>query len=107
MAYTIPVVALVFDPTEAARAIGYTDDFFEDPDEDRWEGVEELAKLTGAPVSSFSDEEGDLYYIGLQVESDFFVKIDDKLLAKAHALKVKYAHPLVQNAELAVVSEFN
>lgn len=106
MAYTIPVAALVLDAIAAATALNLAPDFFEDRDNDRWEAIEDLSKLTGAPISSFSDEEGDIFYIGIQISSDWYIRIDAALLAQEAKLKAKYGHPLVQAGHLAVVSEF-
>lgn len=106
MAYTIPVVALIIDPTSAANALGLDPGYFEDQDEYRREGVEDLAALTAAPVTAFSDEDGDCFYVGIELASDFYVEIDSTLLSRAVALKGKYPHPLIQAAKLAVVSRF-
>lgn len=106
MAYTIPVVALVIDEKAAAAALNEKPDYFEDPRNDRYLGVDALAKLTGAPVTYFADEDQDLYYIGLQVEEDFRIDLGPTLISKAASLRAQYSHPLVQSAQLAVVSTF-
>lgn len=106
MAYTIPVAALLFDEQAAAAAINEPANYFEDASNDRYDGIEALQQLTGAPVTQFSDEDGDVYYLGLQIEDDWRIDINPALLAKATALKAQYQHPLVQAAELAVVSQF-
>lgn len=111
MAYVIPVAALILDHQAAAAALNdpakYPPDYFDNPRHDRWEGLEELQKVTGAPVESFSDENQEIYYIGLQIESDWRIDINAALVAKSAALKKQYPHPLVQAATLAVVSQFN
>lgn len=106
MAYVIPVAALILDHAAAAVAVNRPSDYFDNPRNDRWEGIEALEQLTGAPIENFSDEDQDIYYVGIQIESDWRIDINAALAAKAVALKAQYPHPLVQAAELAVVSQF-
>lgn len=106
MAYTIPVAALIFDETQAALALKRPSDFFQHSRNPRWDAVEDLVKLTGAPVESFTDEEGEIFYFGIRLTSDWRIDITPKLIGQAQALRKQYQHPLVQLASLAVVSEF-
>lgn len=107
MAYTIPVAALVLDHGPAAAAINEPANYFDDDRNDRWDGVEALAKVTGAPITAFSSEDGSIFYIGIQIESDWCIEINFTLISKVGSLKAQYDHPLVQAAKLAVVSQFN
>jgi hypothetical protein len=106
MAYTIPVAALLLDEKAAAAAINKPPDYFEDSRNDRWQGIQMLQQLTGAPVESFTDENQDIYYLGLRIEENWRIDIDTVLLNKAIALRAQYPHHLVSAARLAVVSEF-
>jgi hypothetical protein len=107
MAYTIPVVALLLDEKAAAAAINEPPDYFTNfRNYNRYDGVEKLQRLTGAPIQNFSDENQEFFYVGIQVTSDWRIDIDAALLKKAAALKQQYDHPLVQAAQLSVVSEF-
>lgn len=106
MAYVIPVAALVLDHAAAAAALNYPSNYFDNPSNDRWDGIEALRTLTGAPVESFSDEDQEIFYVGLRIKDDWRIDIDTTLLSEAAALKAKYLHPLVQSATLAVVSQF-
>lgn len=106
MAYDIPVAALILDEALAASLINEDSNFFENESNDRHDGVERLAKITGAPISSFSSEDGSVYFIGLHLEEDWRIDINGSLITKAAAAKTQYPHPLVQSAKLAVVSTF-
>ena len=107
MAYVIPVAALIVDEQAAASILSEPSNFFENPNNDRFAGLEDLTRITGAPIQSFTDESQDIYYIGLYIEDDWRIDIDATLLSKAAALKAQYPHALVQSAQLAVVSQFN
>ena len=107
MAYTIAVVALILDHQAAAAAINEPADYFDNDQNDRYDGVERLQQLTGADIEAFSYEDGDIYYVGIQIESEFYMPIDAALLNKALAVKQANSHPLVQSATLAVVGDFN
>lgn len=107
MAYTIPVAALIVDERAAAATLNLPADHFENTGAHHIDSeVDALAQITGAPIETFSDENGDIFYIGLQIEEDWRIDIDAALASKAAALKAQYPHPLVQSAQLAVVSQF-
>ena len=106
MAYTIPVLALILDDSSIEQALGLEAGYMADYDNDRYEVAEQLSKLTGAPFSTFSDEEGDLFFVGISLASEFEIVLDAAMLAKEATVKKNYPHPLVQATRLTVVSTF-
>lgn len=108
MAYVIPVVALVLDHQAAAAAINEPADYFDNPNNDRWDGVHRLQQVVGPDVTYFADEDGDeIFFVGIEVDSDWCIPLDATLANKVKAIKQANQHPLVQSATLAVVSQFN
>lgn len=106
MAYDIPVAILLVDHAAAAALVNEPADFFDEDANDRWDAVERLAQVTGAPISSFALEDGSVFHLGLRIKDDFCIRIDSQLLSDAVALRKQYPHPLIQASELAVVSQF-
>lgn len=106
MAYQIPVAAWVFDHAAAAAVIGEPADYFDDYRNDRYDGLERLAQATGLPVDRFATEDESVYYIGIHVDEEWRIDLDQELVRKAAAVLRQHPHPLMESARLAVVSGF-